>query len=211
MKTISFALSLLFLVSCGKDNKSGSRPEPHFRTDPIVTDAEITEVTNTRNGVMVQGTQANFAIPVTRVTNIFRSRNLVGVIYDQGGLRVKIYNALGRAVFNQNMIMRQPRVNVGDDVAAIDYIDSRGRNRVLAVNTFGKVLLKITAEAIRAKADYGVVAITFRTNTGERAIAMKANGKILLRDNRNYSQPRFTIDPYVLILRHSQGVEQIAH
>jgi hypothetical protein len=160
---------------------------------------------------MVQGTQANFAIPVTRVTNIFRSRNLVGVIYDQGGLRVKIYNALGRAVFNQNMIMRQPRVNVGDDVAAIDYIDSRGRNRVLAVNTFGKVLLKITAEAIRAKADYGVVAITFRTNTGERAIAMKANGKILLRDNRNYSQPRFTIDPYVLILRHSQGVEQIAH
>ncbi len=210
MKTISFILCLLFLVSCGKDNKSGSRPD-NFQSEPFLTDAEITDVTNTRNGVMVQGTQANFAIPVTRVTNIFRSKNLIGVIFDNGGLRVKIYNALGRAVFNETMIMREPRVNVGDDVAAIDYIDSRGNARVLAVNTAGKVLISLTAQAIRAKADYGVVAITYRTNSGERAIAMEANGRVLVPDNRTYSYPRFTIDPYVLIFRHSQDVRQIPH
>ncbi len=210
MKSISFILCLLFLVSCGKDNKSGSRPN-NFKTDPYLTEAEITDVTNTRNGVMVQGTQSNFAIPVTNVTNIYRSRNMIGVIYDNGGLRVKIYNALGRAVFNESMIMREPRVNVGDDVAAIDYLDQGGNYRVLAVNNAGKILLSFSAESIRAKADYGVVAITYRSASGERAIALEANGRVLLADNRSYIQPRFTIDPYVLIFRHSQGMEQIAH
>ncbi len=114
-------------------------------------------------------------------------------------------------MFNETMIMREPRLNVGDDVAAIDYIDSRGNSRVMAVNIAGKIILSFSAEAIRAKADYGVVAITYRSVTGERAIAMEANGRVLLADNRNYTLPRFTIDPYVLIFRHSLGVEQIAH
>lgn len=210
MKSISFILSVLFLVSCGKDNKSGSRPT-NFKTDTFQSEAEINDVSNTRNGVMVQGNQANFAIPVTNVTNIFRSRNLIGVIYDNNGLRVKIYNALGRPVFNELTLMREPRVNVGDDVASIDYIDGRGNSRVLAMNFSGKILFQFSAEAIRAKADYGVVAVTYRTSSGERALAMKANGVVLVQDSRNYVQPRFTIDPYVLILRHSQGIEQIAH
>jgi hypothetical protein len=109
------------------------------------------------------------------------------------------------------MIMREPRVNVGDDVAAIDYLDQGGNYRVLAVNNAGKILLSFSAESIRAKADYGVVAITYRSASGERAIALEANGRVLLADNRSYIQPRFTIDPYVLIFRHSQGMEQIAH
>lgn len=210
MKSISFIFCFLLLASCGKDNKSGSRPDLTVK-DHLVSDAEIIDVSNTRNGVMVIGNQINFAIPVTNVTNIFRSKNLIAVIYDNSGLRVSVYNALGKAVFNQSMVMRLPRVNVGDDVAAIDYIDNRGINRVLAINVSGKTLLSLTAQAVRAKADYGIVAITYRTHSGERAIAMRANGEVLVKDNRTYVRPSFTIDPYVLSLRHSQGVKQIPY
>lgn len=210
MKPISFILCFLFLVSCGKKNTTGSRPD-NFTTEPFVTDAEITSVSNTRNGVMVQGTQTNFRIPVMNVTNIFRSRNLVGIIYDNRGLKVKIFNALGRAVYDQATVMRRPRLNVGDDVAAIDFIDNQGRARALAVNVSGKILLQLTADSVRAKTDYGVVAITYRRNSAERAVAMKANGRVLFPDSRNYTRPHFRIDPYILTLSHAEDVERIGH
>jgi hypothetical protein len=214
MKTHSFVLVLLLLVSCGNDNKSGKRPD-NFVSDPYKapysSDAEITNVVRTRNGVMVEGTRRNFAIPVSSVTNIFKSRNLVAVIHDNRGLRVKLYNANGKEILNRPGVMRNPRVNVGDDIATVEFTDVMGRGHIFAINYSGKTLVNITAEAVRGKADYGVAAITFKVNNQNHAIVVRANGRYLLRDRKTYIRPEFTIDPYMVILRHGEGIEQIAH
>lgn len=208
MKTLSFLFFALLLVSCGKDNKSGSR-SGNYQSEPFRQDAEIFDVLNTRNGVTVQGSTANFRIPVLNVTNIFRSRNLVGIIYHDRGLRVKIYNAVGSSILNMDRVMTNPRLNVGDNAATIEFQTASGKSRVIAINASGARLFDITADAARAEAENSVVVITYKRNNSERALAMRANGKILIPDNRDYDQPRFIIDPYVLIFRHTHGVEQI--
>lgn len=207
MKTFSFFLCLLFLVSCGKKNTTGSRGT-NF-SEPFVSDAVITDVVTTRNGVMVQGNLSNFAIPVINVTNIFKSKNLVGVIYDDRGLQVKIYNAMGRAVYQTTDAVRNPQLNIGDDVATLEVQERNLQSRVIAVNTAANILFDVSADAARGNAEYGVAVITYRRGQTERALAMRANGQVLIPDNRNYVSPRFELDPYVVIFRHAQGVEQI--
>lgn len=209
MKIATLILTLLFIISCGKENKSGSRPEPLLSGDPIRTDAEIISATETRNGVMVEGTATNFAIPVFNVTNIFRSKNLIGVINLETGFRVRIYNALGKQLLVTPGNLTNPRLNVRDDVAGLEYQDRTGRSRYISVNT-SRTLVDITAEDIRGVVEHGVVAITFRNQGIERAFALKASGQVLFAE-RTYLRPRFRIDPYVLILEHSRGVEQIQH
>ena len=209
MKTLTFILCLLFLVSCGKNNTSGSRPQTILPPDPIHSDSEIVRATQTRNGVMVEGTTTNFAIPVFNITNIFKSRNLIGVIYLEGGLRVRIYNASGKMLLGSNVNMTNPRLNVRDDIAGLEYQDRTGRSRYISVNTM-RTLLDITADDIRGTVDFGVVAVAYRRAGIERAVAMKATGETLFAD-RPYVRPRFTIDPYVLTLNHSRGIEQIQH
>lgn len=204
MRTSTFLLCLCLLVSCGKKNTTGSRGT-NF-SEPFVSDAIITSVQETRNGVMVQGNLTNFAIPVINVTNVFTSKNLVGVIFDDRGLKVKIYNAMGRPVYQSSGVVRQPRLNVGDDAATLETYEAGGQSRVIAVNTAGTTLFDITADAARGNAEYGVAVITYRRGSTERALAMRANGEILFPDNRSYFSPRFTLDPYVLILRDNQGV-----
>lgn len=204
MKTLSFIFCFLLLVSCGKKNTSGS-PGNNF-SEPFVSDAVITDVVTTLNGVMVQGNLANFAIPVINVTNIFKSKNLVGVIYEERGLRVKIFNAMGRAVYQSPGSVRNPQLNVGDDVATLEVLDLNNQARVFAVNTSGAILFEITADAARGDAEYGVAVVTYRRGSTERALAMRANGEVLFPDTRNYISPRFVLDPYVLILRDGQGV-----
>lgn len=213
MKTLIFTLGFLVLFSCGKDNKSGSRNGDVSQKDPYTTEnigtAEIIRVTETRNGIMVEGTVKNFAIPVYNITNIFKSRNLVGVIYQGNGLHVRIYNALGRLLLDGNTMMTNPRLNVRDDIAGLEYQDRTGRSRYIAVNT-NRTLIDLVAEDIRGTVDYGVVAVTYRNSGIERALAMKSTGRTLLAD-RTFVRPRFRIDPYVLILEHDRGIEQIQH
>ena len=204
MKTLSFIFCFLFFVSCGKKNTTGSRGT-NF-SEPFVADAVITNVVTTLNGVMVQGNLANFAIPVINVKNIYESQNLIGVIYDENGLRVKIYNAMGRQVYQTPGIVRVPLLNVGKDVASLEVLESNGQSRVIAVNTSAQIIFDISADAARGDAEHGVAVVTYRRGSSERALAMRANGEILFPDNRNYISPRFTLDPYVLILRDAQGV-----
>lgn len=212
MKTLLFTLGFLVLFSCGKDNKSGSRGNNVSQPDPYRTEtagAEIIRVTETRNGIMVEGTSRNFAIPVYNITNIFKSKNLIGVIYQNAGLHVRIYNALGRILLDGQSVMTNPRLNVRDDIAGLEYQDRTGRSRYIAVST-NRTLIDITAEDIRGTVDYGVVAVTYRNAGIERALAMKFTGRTLLSE-RTYVRPRFRIDPYVLILEHDRGIEQIQH
>lgn len=204
MKTLTFVLCLLFLVSCGKKNTSGSRGTNY--SEPFVADALITNVARSLNGVMVQGNLANFAIPVINVRNVFESQNLVGVIYDENGLRVRIYNAMGRMVYQTPGIVRNPLLNVGKDVASLEVLEANGQSRVIAVNTSAQIIFDITADAARGDAEYGAAVVTYRRGSTERALAMRANGEILFADNRTYIAPRFTLDPYVVILRDAQGV-----
>ncbi len=204
MKTLTSILCLLFLVSCGKKNTSGSRGTNY--SEPFVSDAVINSVQPTLNGVMVQGNISNFAIPVINVRNVYDSSNLVGVIYDDRGLRVKIYNAMGRPVYESPGAVRAPLLNVGKDVATLEVREHNGQSRVIAVNTSGRIIFDITADAARGNAEYGVAVITYKRGTTERALGMRANGEILFPDNRNYSSPRFILDPYVLILRDDRGV-----
>ena len=172
MKTISCILALLFLVSCGKKNTSGSRGTNY--SEPFVSDAIITDVVSTRNGVMVQGNLSNFAIPVINVTNVFKSKNLVGVIFDDRGLKVKIYNAMGRPVYQSVGTVRNPLLNVGDDVATLEVLEYNGQSRVIAVNTAGATIFDISADAARGNAEYGVAVVTYRKGSTERALAMRA-------------------------------------
>lgn len=206
MKTFSFIFCALLLVSCGKKNTSGSRTN-NFQSEPFRQDAEIYDVVETRNGVTVQGSAANFRIPVINVLHIFKSRNIIGVIYSDRGMRVKVYNAVGTPILNMDAPVVSPRLYIGDNAATLE-IEVGTKSRVIAVNVTGKTLFDITADSARAEAAHSVAVITYRRNGVERALAMKANGKILLPDNKDYVRPRFTIDPYVLIFRHDHGVEQ---
>lgn len=212
MKTLIFTLSLLFIVSCGKDNKSGSTNERMPVTpDPIRAGqtAEIIQARETANGVMVEGTVKNFAIPVYNITNIFTSKNLIGVIYMDGGLHVRIYNALGRMVMGSNANMTNPRLNVRDGIAGLEFQDRNGRSRYIAVN-LNRAIVDITAEDIHGAVDYGVVAVVYRNAGVERAFALKSDGRALFPE-RTYVRPRFQIDPYTITLEHSRGVERIQH
>lgn len=212
MKTCSFLLCLFFLVSCGKDNSSGSRPpgQDQIAPDAFRSEAVINQVQITRNGVMVQGNVANFAIPVSQVTNYYYSRNLIGVIYEDQGLRVRIYNSMGHMVLVGDFTSTNIRLNIRDDIAGLEYQTHRGSSRYIAVSTTQR-LLDVSADDIHGEVKHGVAAVVYRNDRIERVIAVKADGRVLVPDHRTYVRPRFTIDPYDLILSHTQGIEHFPH
>lgn len=209
MKTLPLALSLLFLVACGKDNQSGSRPSQGNNLTPFVSDNAIHTVRDSRNAVMVEGTTKNFGIPVRNVTNIFCSSDLVGIIYSEGrGLHVRIYNSAGGLVLDDRASMVNPRLNVRFGVAGLEYQDYQGLSHYVAVNGNGKIL-EITAEDIRGHVENGVVAVAYRNGTAERAMAYLSNGQVIIPD-RPYGRPRFRLETYMLTLSHDRGIEQKA-
>ena len=207
MKTISFILCLLFLASCGKKNSTGNRSGSF--SEEFRADAEINEVVNTRNGVMVQGNVKNFAIPVSSAFNFRFTKHLVAVIYEDRGTRVKVYNALGRLVLDGALVMSGAVLNMSDSVVAIEFRDNLRGSRLTAVTANGRILINnLSADDIRAKVGNTVVAVTYRRNGIERALAINTNGQVLVSDATTYTQPRFTVDNYVLVFRHSFGMQE---
>ncbi|MES2526073.1 MAG: hypothetical protein V4598_03265 [Bdellovibrionota bacterium] len=209
MKTITFILCLLFLASCGKKNTTGNKTGSF--SEEFRADAEIHEVLNTRNGVMVQGNAANFAIPVSSVYRYKFSKHLVAVTYEDRGTRVKVYNALGRLLLDGSQVMSDAIVTLSDSIVAIEYRENIRDSRLVAVNATGRYLINnLSADDIRAKVGNNVVAVTYRRNGVERALAIKGNGQILVSDSSTYVQPRFTIDSYVLVFRHTYGMQEFS-
>ena len=207
MKTISFILCLLFLTSCGKKNTTGNKNVTFF--EEFRDDAQITEVVNTRNGVMVQGNRRNFAIPISSVYHYRFSKHLVAVTYEDRGTRVKVYNALGRLVLDGSQVMTDSIVTLGDSIVAIEYREMNRNSRLTAVTATGRILINnLSADDIRAKVGNSVVAVTYRRNGVERALAIKITGQVLISDASTYVQPRFTVDNYVLVFRHTYGMQE---
>ncbi len=208
MKISTFILCLLFLASCGKKNTSGGE-SGGYKSEYFRTDAEITEVVNTRNGVMVQGNVANFAIPLTSVYEYRYSKQLVAVTYEDRGTRVKVYNALGRLVLDGSQIMSSPVVTLSESIAAIEFQELSGNSHLVAVTSSGVTLIhNLSADNIRAKVGKSVVAVTYRRNGIERALALKIDGEVLVSDSKTYIRPRFTVDNYVLVFRHTYGMQE---
>ena len=208
MKTLSFILCLLFLTSCGKKNTSGGS-KGGFNSEHFRADAEINEVVNTRNGVMVQGNVTNFAIPLSSIYHYRFSKQLVVVTYEDRGTRVRVYNALGRMVLEGSQVTSNAVVSLSDSIAAIEFQDRIGNSRLMAVSSAGRILINnLSADDIRAKVGNSVVAVTYRRNGIERALAIKINGQVLVSDASTYVQPRFTVDNYVLVFRHTYGMQE---
>lgn len=214
MKTLTFVLSLLFLVSCGKDNTSGGSAQNKSFPDPIRTDAEIHTVTATMNGLMIQGTMGNYAIPLPAGQYEYHyEKQLVVVEYRDRGPRMKVYNALGRQIYNGGAVMMNKILKLDDTAFTVEYIDQQQqRPRVLAMNSEGRILVNhLVADRIRAEAAYGVVAVSYKIGAVERVMVMRANGQVLIPDTAQFISPRLEIAPYVITLRHSRGVEQIRY
>ena len=209
MKNISFILCLLFLASCGKKNTTGNKTGAY--SEEFRADAEINEVVNTRNGVMVQGNVLNFAIPVTSVYHYRFSKHLVAVTYEDHGTRVKVYNALGRLIVDGSQVMGNAIVTLSDSIVAIESRENLRNSRLIAVTANGRYLINnLSADDIRAKVGNTIVAVTYRRNGVERALAIKTNGQVLVSDATTYVQPRFTVDNYVLVFRHTYGMQEFS-
>jgi hypothetical protein len=216
MKTYSFILSLLLLFSCGKNNTSGhpkGAPGMNNYTGPLTPETKILSVQDTMNGIMVQGTTANFAIPLpNRGDYNYRFKDqLVVVTYQDRGPRVKIYNAIGKQLVNGSTVMQNARVTLDGTAFAIEYYENT-RERMIAMNSAGQVLVNnLVADKIRADVNYGIVAVTYKNGTSERVLVVRDNGQLLVSDTRSYITPRVSIEPYDIIIRHSAGVERIPH
>lgn len=210
MKILPFIICLLFLASCGKKNTSGASKNA-FGSEEFSADAEIIEVVNTRNGVMVQGTTTNFAIPLNRIYQYRFSKQIVAVTYEDRGTRVRVYNALGTLVLDGARIMKGAIVTLSHSIAAIEYQENDGASRLVAVSSTGKILVSnLSADDIRAKVGNKALAVTFRRNGIERALAIRENGQVLVSDSSTYVQPRFTMDDYVLVFRHTYGMQEFS-
>ncbi len=207
MKTLSFILCFLFLVACGKNNTSGSKPAVDTFTENFNTELEIQDAQYVGRSLRVTTNSGAFNIHAPN--SYFKwKKNIIAVISQDGSSGITIYNALGRKLLTTPVSAAVAELHVEDDLAVVTLRNMQGRTTLYAVNASGRKLINgLTGRDMHVKTGAKLLTVTYFSDR-PTAYAVRSNGEVLVKNTRGYADASFSISTYVVVFRHRGGIEQ---